>query len=89
MESSEHPESPETATDATESEDLEKLESEVKEMAEKLLRYRETLPNKLKNTFSSVLAAQRPVFRELSVPGTPGEPDPVLQTTGVTLRLMR
>ncbi|EXC06826.1 hypothetical protein L484_017292 [Morus notabilis] len=72
MESSEPLEVPETPTDV-EPEDLEKLESEVKELAEKILHYRAALPEKLKNTFVSVLAAQRPYLPDLSEPGTSGE----------------
>ncbi|XP_057463846.1 uncharacterized protein LOC130753693 [Actinidia eriantha] len=43
-------------------EELEKLEADVSEMAEKILEYRTTLPDQLKNALASTLAAQRPVF---------------------------
>ncbi|KAJ4726940.1 Eukaryotic translation initiation factor 3 subunit C like [Melia azedarach] len=45
-----------------EEEELEKLESDVKQMAQKILEYRAALPDQLKNTFASILSAQRPVF---------------------------
>ncbi|KAJ0052455.1 uncharacterized protein LOC116142612 [Pistacia vera] len=45
-----------------EEEDLEKLESDVKQMAQKILEYRATLPDQLKNTFASILSSQRPVL---------------------------
>ncbi|KAF3441344.1 hypothetical protein FNV43_RR15258 [Rhamnella rubrinervis] len=57
-------------------EELEKLEMEVKEMAQKILQYRATLPDQLKDTLASVLAAHRPVFPEGSEPGTSGDPKP-------------
>ena len=53
-----------------ESEDLEDLESEVREMSEKILRYRTTLQEKLKNSFASLLVAQRPVIPEALDTGT-------------------
>ncbi|KAJ7951136.1 Eukaryotic translation initiation factor 3 subunit C like [Quillaja saponaria] len=52
--------------------ELEVLESEVKQMAEKILEYRESLPDQLKNTFASVLAAHRPLIPDASEPGTSG-----------------
>lgn len=57
-------------------EELEKLEMEVKEMAQKILQYRASLPDQLKDTLASVLAAHRPVFPEGSEPGTSGYPKP-------------
>lgn len=36
------------------------LEMEVKQMAESILQYRQTLPNQLKKTLASLLVAQRP-----------------------------
>lgn len=45
-----------------EDDELEKLESDVMEMAQKILDYRATLPDQLRTTLASVLAAQRPVF---------------------------
>ena len=61
-------------------EELEKLESDVKEMAEKILEYRTTLPDQLKNALASTLAAQRPVFSNRitdgSEPGPSGNPNP-------------
>ncbi|PON92071.1 hypothetical protein TorRG33x02_121430 [Trema orientale] len=59
-----------------EPQELEKLESEVKEMSEKILQYRASLPDKLKDTFVSLLAAQRPILPEGSEPGTSGDPNP-------------
>ncbi|ONI23071.1 hypothetical protein PRUPE_2G168300 [Prunus persica] len=56
-------------------EELEVLECEVKEMAEKILEYRATLPDQLKNTFASILAVQQPVFLNGSDPGTSGAPN--------------
>lgn len=46
--------------------DLETLESDIKQMAQKILEYRATLPDQLKNTLISVLAAQRPPFPQPS-----------------------
>ncbi|XP_010544386.1 PREDICTED: uncharacterized protein LOC104817023 isoform X3 [Tarenaya hassleriana] len=43
-------------------EDLEKLESEVLQMAQKISDYRKTLPDQLRNTLSSVLSSQQPIF---------------------------
>lgn len=53
-----------------ESEDLEDLESEVREMSEKILRYRTTLQENLKNSFASLLVVQRPAIPEALDPGT-------------------
>ncbi|CAL8122900.1 unnamed protein product [Prunus armeniaca] len=44
-------------------------------MAEKILEYRATLPDQLKNTFASILAAQKPVFLNGSDPGTSRAPN--------------
>jgi hypothetical protein len=44
-----------------EEEEVEKLEADVKEMAHKILEYRATLPDQLRTTLASALAAQRPV----------------------------
>ncbi|KAI4355060.1 hypothetical protein L6164_003873 [Bauhinia variegata] len=49
-------------------EELEALESDVKQMAQKILKDRETLPDQLKTTLASVLAAQRPLVLEVSDP---------------------
>ncbi|GFZ06856.1 hypothetical protein Acr_18g0010260 [Actinidia rufa] len=61
-------------------EELEKLEADVSEMAEKILEYRTTLPDQLKNAIASTLAAQRPVFptrnTDGSEPGPSGNPNP-------------
>lgn len=46
--------------DEGELEDLEKLEADVEEMARNILHYRTTLPDRLKETFITVLASQRP-----------------------------
>ena len=59
-----------------ESQEVEKLESELKEMSEKILHYRATLPDKLKDTFVSLLTAQRPILPEASEPGTSGDQNP-------------
>ena len=66
----------ETRTDAEEPKDSEDLESEVGEMSDKILQYRTTLPDKLKNTFASLLVAQRPVLPEALEPGTSRDPIP-------------
>ncbi|KAK7255771.1 hypothetical protein RIF29_29190 [Crotalaria pallida] len=50
--------------------DLETLESDIKQMAQKLLEYRATLPDHLNNTLVSVLAAHRPLLPPPSHPGT-------------------
>lgn len=50
----------------------EELERQVQEMAKKILEYRATLPDQLKNTFASILAAHRPAFSDTSGPGTSG-----------------
>lgn len=52
-------------------EEVEKLEMEVREMAQKIIQYRETLPDQLKSTLASVLEAQRPVFSDGLEPGNP------------------
>lgn len=59
-----------------EEEDVQKLESDVKQMAQKILEYRATLPDQLKSTFASILSSQRPVlsgFESESEPGPSGE----------------
>lgn len=56
----------------SEDEELEKLESNVKEMAHKILEYRSTLPDQLRTTLASVLAAQRPVLPDWLEPGLSG-----------------
>ncbi|KAK9910450.1 hypothetical protein M0R45_034411 [Rubus argutus] len=71
MASNHHPGS-ESGSDADE---LEELECEVQEMAEKIREYRATLPEKLKNTLPSIIAAQRPVFADGLEPGTSGAPN--------------
>ncbi|KAL5792439.1 hypothetical protein ACOSP7_001033 [Xanthoceras sorbifolium] len=56
--------------------ELEKLESDVKQMAQKILEYRTTLPDQLKNTFALILSAQRPALPGIefvSEPGLSGE----------------
>lgn len=61
-------------------EEVQKLEEEVKEMAQKILDYRTTLPDQLKSTLVSVLAAQRPVIHthfdsgSESISGTSSDP---------------
>lgn len=65
-----------------EEEEVQKLEEEVKEMAQKILDYRTTLPDQLKSTLVSVLAAQRPVIHthfdsgSESISGTSSDPHP-------------
>uniref|UniRef100_A0A2N9FIR8 Uncharacterized protein n=1 Tax=Fagus sylvatica TaxID=28930 RepID=A0A2N9FIR8_FAGSY len=54
--------------------EVEKLESDVKQMAQKLLEYRTTLPDQLRSILTSVLTAQRPVFPDPSEPPNPGWP---------------
>lgn len=51
-------------------EELEALESDVKQMAQKILEYRETLPDRLKSTLASILAAQRPLVPVVPDPGS-------------------
>ncbi|GMY09184.1 Packaging protein [Fagus crenata] len=51
--------------------EVEKLESDVKQMAQKLLEYRTTLPDQLRSILTSVLTAQRPVFPDPSEPPNP------------------
>ncbi|KAH7522609.1 hypothetical protein FEM48_Zijuj07G0156700 [Ziziphus jujuba var. spinosa] len=65
-------------------EELDRLEMEVKEMAQKILHYRATLPDQLKDTLVSVLAAQRPVLPHGSDPCPSGDPKP--GTLFLTLR---
>lgn len=50
----------------------EELERQVQEMAKKILEYRAILPDQLKNTFASILAAHRPAISDRSGPGTSG-----------------
>ncbi|XP_041009775.1 uncharacterized protein LOC121253916 [Juglans microcarpa x Juglans regia] len=57
-----------------EDDELEQLESDVMEMAQKILDYRATLPDQLRTTLSSVLAAQRPVFPNGLEPAPSGGP---------------
>ncbi|TYI14954.1 hypothetical protein ES332_A08G155800v1 [Gossypium tomentosum] len=52
-------------------EDLEELQSDVKEMAEKILEYRATIPDQLKTTLDSILSALRP-----DLPGIDDGSDP-------------
>ena len=48
----------------SDAEELEELEADAKDMAQKLLHYRTTLPVQLKSTFTSILSSQRPPFLE-------------------------
>ncbi|XP_009346971.2 uncharacterized protein LOC103938667 [Pyrus x bretschneideri] len=50
----------------------EELERQVQEMAKKILEYRAILPDQLKNTLASILAAHRPAISDRSGPGTSG-----------------
>ncbi|KAA8520627.1 hypothetical protein F0562_014883 [Nyssa sinensis] len=74
------PQCSEVHNDESELEELEKLEADVKQMAQKILEYRATLPDQLKNTLASILASQRPVvathLEDWSEPGISGDPDP-------------
>ncbi|CAK9134414.1 unnamed protein product [Ilex paraguariensis] len=54
--------------------ELEELEEEVNQMAQKILEFRAKLPDQLKNTLASILAAQRPTLVTLSGDGS--EPGP-------------
>ncbi|KAK9273156.1 hypothetical protein L1049_017963 [Liquidambar formosana] len=70
---------PGSSEDETELQEVEMLESQVKQMAHKILHYRKTLPDQLKTTFSSILAAQRPLLplpESGSEPGPSGDPIP-------------
>ncbi|KAF4386716.1 hypothetical protein F8388_006671 [Cannabis sativa] len=60
-------------TEAGEPQELGELESEVKELSAKIIQYRASLPDKLKDTFVSLLATQRPILPEGSEPGTSGD----------------
>ncbi|KAL5564376.1 hypothetical protein UlMin_028411 [Ulmus minor] len=55
--------------------EVDNLESEVKEMSQKILHFRSTLSDKLKDTFASILEAQRPIFSDGSEPGTSQDPN--------------
>jgi hypothetical protein len=46
--------------------EIEKLEFHLKEMGQKILEYRSTLPDHLKSTFLSVLDSQRPFLPQLN-----------------------
>ncbi|KAM7261148.1 hypothetical protein ACFE04_026623 [Oxalis oulophora] len=54
-------------------EDLEMVESEVKQMAVKILEYRDTLPDQLKTSFTSLLSSQRPLTYPHQDSGEPAE----------------
>lgn len=60
--------------------EVKNLEAEVNQMAEKILQYRSTLPDQLKTTLASILAAQRPVvltrFDDGSEPCPSSDPNP-------------
>uniref|UniRef100_A0A5B6YUL1 Uncharacterized protein n=1 Tax=Davidia involucrata TaxID=16924 RepID=A0A5B6YUL1_DAVIN len=66
--------------DDIELEELDKLEADVKQMAQKILEYRATLPDQVKNTLASIIDSQRPVVAthldEGSEPGPSGDPNP-------------
>ncbi|KAL6981953.1 hypothetical protein U1Q18_023574 [Sarracenia purpurea var. burkii] len=65
--------------DNDEEDKLEKLESDVNQMAQKILEFRTTLPDQLKNALASTLSAQRPLFLphlpDCSDPGPSGNPN--------------
>nr|GMD29869.1 Packaging protein [Ipomoea batatas] len=73
-----------------EEEELGNLEEEVTQMAEKVAEYRATLPDQLKTTLASLLAAQRPALQmhfdvgSLPQPGSSNAPASV-QAKGVKL----
>ncbi|MBA0763518.1 hypothetical protein Gotri_012951 [Gossypium trilobum] len=52
--------------------DLEELQSDVKEMAEKILEYRATIPDQLKTTLDSILSTQRPDLPRIDDGSEPG-----------------
>ncbi|KAJ9539400.1 hypothetical protein OSB04_032133 [Centaurea solstitialis] len=60
--------------------ELETLEEDVKLMAEKIAKFRETLPSQLQTTLASILSAQRPPPLNLENhsdhPGTSSNPNP-------------
>ncbi|KAM7508662.1 hypothetical protein LguiA_019115 [Lonicera macranthoides] len=63
--------------------EVKNLEAEVNQMAEKILQYRSTLPDQLKTTLASILAAQRPVvltrFDDGSEPCPSSDPNPAAE----------
>ncbi|KAJ4825026.1 hypothetical protein Tsubulata_023209 [Turnera subulata] len=77
---------PESGNEEEEEEEreLEELELEVKQMANKILEYRATLPDQLMTTCTSLLLAHRPVLPDLSSgsdPGTSRDSNPGEQAT--------
>ncbi|KAI4328782.1 hypothetical protein L6164_021112 [Bauhinia variegata] len=66
-------------------EELEILESDLKQMAQKILNYRETLPDQIKAILASVLAAQRPLVSE--VPDACPSPDVAERDTSSEAKL--
>lgn len=62
--------------DQTEAEELQNLEADVNQMAQTILHFRTSLPDQLKKTLASLLAAQRPVLplESASVPGPSKDP---------------
>ncbi|KAJ4981154.1 hypothetical protein NE237_031991 [Protea cynaroides] len=61
-----------TSEDRGESSELEdNLEVEVKQMAQRILHYRKTLPDGFKKTIASVIAAQRPLLPNLDATAQP------------------
>lgn len=59
---------PGTVEDARRSDEETELEKDVKEMAQKIMKYRASLPDQLLNTLDSTLASQRPVFPDDMAP---------------------
>ncbi|KAL4567079.1 hypothetical protein LXL04_022651 [Taraxacum kok-saghyz] len=55
-------------------EELHKLEEDVKSMSQKIAEFRETLPDHLKNTLASIIAAHRPA--NLTAPDDLSDPGP-------------
>ncbi|KAJ4956530.1 hypothetical protein NE237_013313 [Protea cynaroides] len=55
----------------SELEEVDNLEVEVKQMAQRILHYRKTLPDGFKKTIASVLAAQRPLLPNLDATAQP------------------
>ncbi|KAI3701207.1 hypothetical protein L2E82_45856 [Cichorium intybus] len=65
-------------------EELDELEEDVKNMAQKIAEFRETLPDQLKNSLASIIAAQRPAILtgidDDSHPGPSDNPNPDART---------
>ncbi|KAA8516040.1 hypothetical protein F0562_019219 [Nyssa sinensis] len=77
------PQCSEDHNDEIDLEELEKLEADVKQMAQKILEYRATLPDELKNTLALIIASQRSIvatnLEDGSEPGPSGDHNPVVE----------